>query len=445
MVSIPTDPGATENLGIPPLAGICSYEEASRPGLGVEDSVERLRRMEYSLRRLHLLSARVLPTVPEWEAKCGLGVHSWLDAEACGAIRARVNELRHPSLRFDDSPDELMTRFFDELEEAGSTIELFAGFELAREELLSSIEDYVSEANPLADFPTVFLLRRIRVEQTEVLGWTRAASEGLCAHYGDDADAWVDRLRRVRAGAEPNEAPPRARTEGAERSHPRRDSRFKDSFNTSAKIDLYYADRSRPADERAFALAYKRLREMDVPEWMGPILSSAEGRPWEYHTDLSRQLCDETRHAMMGEVVLHAHGLAHYAFPVPINAVQALNSEFDPQEAHLLLWGIEQSLMPADTGKRYEFEIVREYGDPLIATFQDFDWADEVVHVKIGRRWIASEYGGSNTDARQAAQEVWDRWDKIATELEARSDQEEWWPSFVEQMRSGAAPRDRSA
>ena len=49
---------------------------------------------------------------------------------------------------------------------------------------------------------------------------------------------------------------------------PRRDRRFKDAFNTSAKIDGYYRDTSRPVDERAFALVYKRLREMDVPEWM---------------------------------------------------------------------------------------------------------------------------------------------------------------------------------
>ena len=404
-----------DNLGVPPLAGISTYEEASRPGLGVDESVERLRRLEYMLRRLHLTCARLLPTVPEWEVKCGLGVHSWLDAEACGAIQTRINELRHPSLRFNDSPDERLTTVFDELLEAESTVELLAGLELMRAELLAAIDEYRAAANPLADFPTVFLLRRVRGEQSDVLEWTRAALEGLRRHY-----------------ATATEPPP-----GKSRLTPRRDSRFRDAFNTSAKIDRYYNDESRPADERAFALAYKRLREMDVPEWMGPILSSAQDRPWEYHIELSRQLCDETRHAMMGEVVLHAHGVPHYAFPVPINAVAALNAEFDPREAHLLLWGIEQSLMPADTGKRFEFEIVREHGDPLIATFQDFDWADEVVHVKIGRRWIASEYGQS-TEAREAAREVWDRWDAVATELETRSDQEEWWGAFVERMRAGA-------
>jgi hypothetical protein len=402
-----------DNLGIPPLAGIATYEEASRPGLGVDASVERLRRLEYILRRLHLLAARALPVVPEWEAKCGLGVHSWLDAEACGAIRRRINELRHPSLRFDDSPDDALTSAFDALAGFRSSAELFAGLALARTDLVEAIGAYVDAANPLADFPTVRLLRQIHSEQSQVLEWTRAALAGLQQHDGEQPP------------------PPDDVT-------PRRDSRFKDTFNTSAKIDMYFKDRSRPTDERAFALAYKRLREMDVPEWMGPILSSAAGRPWEYHMELSRQLSDETRHAMMGEVVLHHHGVAHYAFPVPVVAAEALNTAFEPREAHLVLWGIEQSLMPADTGKRYEYEVVREYGDPLISTFQDFDWADEVVHVRIGRRWIADKYE-SQIEARAAADDIWSRWDVVSAELEARSEQTEWWPAFVDQMRAGAA------
>ena len=322
-----------DNLGVPPLAGISTYEEASRPGLGVDASVERLRRLEYVLRRLHLLCARLLPTVPEWEVKCGLGVHSWVDAEACGSIRNRINELRHPSLRFDDSPDERLTTRMDELVEAGSTVELLAGLERVHSELAASIDEYVGW--------------RIRspISQPSSSCDASGASRRTCSSG-----------RALPRRASPSTTATRATsrvplpTGGRDDITPRRDRRFRDRFNTSAKIDRYYSDESRPADERAFALAYKRLREMDVPEWMGPILAAASDRPWEYHTDLSRQLCDETRHAMMGEVVLHSHGVPHYAFPVPINAVEALNSEFDPREAHLLLWGIEQSLMPADTG-----------------------------------------------------------------------------------------------
>ena len=118
------------------------------------------------------------------------------------------------------------------------------------------------EANPLADFPTVFLLRRVGREQADVLEWTRAALKGLSEHYGDEPAPW-----------------PSGETEMT----PRRDRRFRDRFNTSAKIDRYYSDESRPADERAFALAYKRLREMDVPESIGPDpglgLGSALGVP----------------------------------------------------------------------------------------------------------------------------------------------------------------------
>jgi hypothetical protein len=435
VIPIPSGSGEFKSLGIPPLAGIATYEEAARPGLDVDESVERLRRIEFLFRRLHLLSARFLPTVPEWEAKCGLGLQSWLDAEACAALRDRIGELRHPAPRFDDSPDSRLSTLFDELGEAESTVELLAGLEVVRGHVLSAIDDYLTLANPLADFPTVFLFRRIRDEQADVLEWTRAGSTGLAQAYGEDAEAWTAHIRSLLETPDPTSLDLRQASQPDVK--PRRDRRFKDTFNTSAKIDRYYADKTRPADERAFALVYKRLREMDVPEWMGPILSNAANRPWDYHTDLARQLWDETRHAMMGEVVLHSHGVPHYAFPVPVNAVEALNSTFDPREAHLLLWGIEQSLMPADTGKRYEFDVVREYGDPLIWTFQDFDWADEVVHVKIGRRWVASEYA-SATEAREAADDVWARWDAVATELEARSDQVEWWPTFLERMRAGA-------
>ena len=52
-----------------------------------------------------------------------------------------------------------------------------------------------------------------------------------------------------------------------------------------------------------------------------------------------------------------------------------------------MLYFIEQGLMPK-TGKRYEFETGQASGLPLIATIQDFDWADEVLHSQIGRHVV---------------------------------------------------------
>src|SRR6266576_2981398 len=53
-----------DNRGIPPLAGICSYEEAARPGLSVDETVVRLKRYNYVLRRLQEIGAAHLPSTP---------------------------------------------------------------------------------------------------------------------------------------------------------------------------------------------------------------------------------------------------------------------------------------------------------------------------------------------------------------------------------------------
>ena len=39
--------------GLPPLAGLATFEEAQRPGLSVEECVRRLKRYHYAFKRLH--------------------------------------------------------------------------------------------------------------------------------------------------------------------------------------------------------------------------------------------------------------------------------------------------------------------------------------------------------------------------------------------------------
>ena len=38
---------------LPPLAGLCSMEDAQRVGMAVEECVRRLKRFHYAFRRLH--------------------------------------------------------------------------------------------------------------------------------------------------------------------------------------------------------------------------------------------------------------------------------------------------------------------------------------------------------------------------------------------------------
>ena len=39
--------------GLPQLAGLCTVEEAAKPGLSVEECVRRLKRFHYCFKRLH--------------------------------------------------------------------------------------------------------------------------------------------------------------------------------------------------------------------------------------------------------------------------------------------------------------------------------------------------------------------------------------------------------
>src|SRR2546423_258915 len=240
-----------DNRGIPPLAGICGYEEAARPGLTVDETVVRLKRYNYVLRRLQEIGAAHLPSAPDWEVKCAFSLHMWLDSEHASAIRARIAEMREPPLHLDDVADERLEAPFEE---------------------------------PIA---------------------ASALSEPRWDGLPYEMDA-----------------------------EPRRDDRFLDPFNVTARIDEYAADESLPADERTWALAYKRLREMDVPEMMAPIIYKTRGKPWAYYHDLARQLWDEARHAMMGEVSLVSLGIPFYAYPILITFSTTLNLECTPLEAH---------------------------------------------------------------------------------------------------------------
>ncbi len=119
-------PVPVDNLGIIPLAGVCSYERAASPGVGVETTVARLKRLNYVLKRLHLTGAAHLARTPEWEVKCGLGLHLWLDSEQCAALRARVGEMREPPLHLDDVPDARLEAAMEEVIRAGDSAELLA-------------------------------------------------------------------------------------------------------------------------------------------------------------------------------------------------------------------------------------------------------------------------------------------------------------------------------
>lgn len=437
------------NLGLPSLAGIATYAEACQPGLSVESSTELLLRYNYVKRRLVEIASAHITSVPEWELKTGLSLHLWLDAEHSSLIRKRVSEMREPPLHLDDVPAEPLRLFLDELLWAETSLELIIGiYQLVRPALRQVLEQHLRRTNPIADHPTVRILRIILAEEETMRIWGEQAAQALVRSKDDEqaTQTWTEHLKYflTQAGGisgeesqtafEPGRTARSAGHTYQMRLEPQRDARFRDSFNTSEAAHSVYQDESRSIDERMFALIYKRLREMGVPEYLSAVLFRTPGKPWDYYLDLARQVWDEARHAMLGEVALYAHGMAFYEYPVNIHISTALN-QLPPLEVHAVLWGVEQGLMPKNSGKHFEWKIAQAYGDPLCITIQDYDWADEVLHAQIGRRWLLPEFG-DRKKLEAFKQEACARWQQGMEALRNRSAQEPWWDDFVEELRA---------
>src|SRR5262249_40361866 len=90
---------------------------------------------------------------------------------------------------------------------------------------------------------------------------------------------------------------------------PKRGERFPDLFNQGVNAESVLYNPAFAAKPKTLMMLYKRLREIDVPEMMASIIHQTRGKPWEYYRDMSRQLWDEARHAMMGEVGFVALGI----------------------------------------------------------------------------------------------------------------------------------------
>ena len=81
-----------------PLAGICSLAEAMKPGLTVEQCVNRLKRYHYCFKRLHQIFTARITAEPIYELKMAFSWHAYLCAEQVSALRRRIGEMREPPL-----------------------------------------------------------------------------------------------------------------------------------------------------------------------------------------------------------------------------------------------------------------------------------------------------------------------------------------------------------
>jgi hypothetical protein len=440
---------------LPAIAGICSIDDAAKIGLPIDECVRRLKRHHWAFKRLHGIFLRRLIAEPIFELKMGFSLHAHYCSEHAAAWRGRVAEMREPPLGLDVCPDAALDAFFDEIEAAPDTASLLVGlYAHAVPSLGRALHRHMDSTNLLVDHPSYRICRFALIEVDEMAAYgaqcisrlvtdeTRAGLAGWEALLGEF-------LRHAGAldGHESGSAGmPQRHFSGKPRElarEPRRDERFPDPYNMGVHAEVFLYDPKMPTAPKTLMMYYKRLREIDVPEMMASIIVETAGKPWKYYVDMTRQLWDEARHAIMGEVGFARAGI-DWSHLVRVNFTWslALNTQLTPLERHAVLYFIEQGLM-TKTGKRFEWEVGLASGDPYSALIQDYDWADEVLHARIGRDWYVKEIGNT----KEATAYGDSCWSKVLIDWKSYKNQgltrhENWWPAlYAEWCRvQGCAP-----
>ncbi len=428
--------------GLPPLAGLATFEDAQRPGLSVEECVRRLKRYHYAFKRLHGIFMARLTAEPIYELKMAFSLHGHYCAEHVAALRQRVGEMREPPLGLEAVPDPALEIFFDEILAAPTTEALLFGiYGHAIPVLIAALEKHRTDTNPLADAPSLRLLKFALLELREMDDYGTRAVACFQSEIGDRKDEierWLGVLDDALAAAGGVDGTNAKSGKALARDYsarpfaynkvPARDGRFPDPYNMGVNAEAFIYDASQPPEPKVLMMFYKRLREIDVPEMMASIITETPGKPWGYYRDMTRQLWDEARHAMMGEAGFASLGVDWSKVMVNFTWSLGLNTQLTPKERHGVLYFIEQGLMPK-TGKRFEWETAQAAHNALSMLFQDYDWADEVLHARVGRDWYVSQF-----ENPKEAVEWGDRaWSKVLIgwrqwKDEGLTDHRNWWP-----------------
>jgi hypothetical protein len=440
------DPGTYRSYrDLPPIAGITSVADAAKIGFSVETCVDRLKRHHWAFRRLHEIFIKRLVAEPIYELKMGYSLHAHYCAEHAAAWRTRVSEMREPPLGLENVPHSALDVFFDEILATPDTESLLIGlYEKAVPALRTALEHHVTETNRLVDHPSVRICRFALLELEEMAVYGEQCIAKLVSEEKRAAlKAWIallDELLAQAGGLDGASAVADATTAPRRlysakpyvfQREPRRDERFPDPYNMGVHAEVFLYDEKFPPAPKTLMMFYKRLREIDVPEMMASIIAETPGKPWAYTVDMTRQLWDEARHAMIGEVGFVQAGIDWQKF-VRVNFTWslALNTQLTPIERHAVLYFIEQGLMPK-TGKRFEWEVGLASGDPFSAMAQDYDWADEVLHARIGRDWYVKAMGNAKK-ATAYGDECWSKvlidWKKYLRD--GLTQHANWWPEL---------------
>ncbi len=376
-------------------------QRAKEPGLSVEDCARRIHRMAYVEERLMFLQAAHIVTTPQRDLKGLLSRLQYEDGLHSDLLKNRLKELRVSSSKGQGVPDTRLEVVMDEAMESDGSVELLAALvKVFKPALLDAYRSYVRQTNGLADYESVRLMRAIIAEEEETLDLLKAAysdvvqtveEKEVAAKWASTLEKMLEDAGGIAGAAETGVGSVQAVRSGGRFRVARRPGRD-DTF--SSVWDFIHVDENR-VPERLAQMIATRLGEVTIAEALAIVLLEVEGQPWSFYLAISRHMWDEMRHSLFGEAAAEQVYGDRAALPLRDFEIEYL-FEMTPLELYAMLGiGVEAALMKYPPGKRAEYEFCRDLArHPLMTTFQDFDWADEVEHVQIARSQLKGWFAG---------------------------------------------------
>jgi hypothetical protein len=412
-----------------PFMGI---EHWQRIGISVEQSAKRLQRIAYMDRQLMRIEAGHMTARPEYELKGALARMIWQDAVHYDALRSRCKQLRMSVVAFDKCPDSALEQLMSRVLDSSSTLMLLSAlFEVVKPAQIEAIHAYLQLAQPIVDEPSIQILRHQLLDREEQLRWGLAAL-GECRAAASAAELesckrWNTYLQALLTAAGGMDGqgtrtpvPPGDVVQTNPFALPQistRDSRF-----TSAVLKHEGLTFEQNDNGRFLMMMYNRFFEMTAAEAIAYVHYTETGMPWAFYYDTARHIWDEVRHSWFGEAALRLKGYDIHAVPNWTGWYHMTANLFEKDEAYThLTIAIEKAAMKYPPGKREEWEFCRDTAsDPLMTTFQDFDWADEVVHASFGQRWVVEHlHGGDALKAKAAGEQTVEKRSQFMSQNEA--------------------------
>ena len=377
--------------------------DVKKTGLSVHSAAARLHQLSFVEKRLMFFCAAHLVGAPVRDLKLLLGRAQFLAAERCTALRKRLQELRMPKTRIDNCPSEAVKLAMDEADHCETIGEVAATAHALHAELVTTYLRYLDQTNPLADSPSCDLI----AAQLPLL---RGITESLEAFIQtSEEEHAVSRLEKFfsAAGGLDGTGSRSKNLPACERSgKPFEIDRTSGRPSPKMMVWDYIKPPLEETSDHFVHMLGIRLSEINVAEGLAIVICESKDKPWEFHHDLSRHLWDEIRHSMMGEAAIE--DVFGDPSAIPMREYERIYCmEAPPLEQYATLGiEIEGGQMRYPVGKRGEWEFCRDAAkNSLMTTFQDYDWADEVLHVNLARRRLTDWFPGGVKELSLFAQE----------------------------------------